>query len=116
MHLLRIIICWASCQILGVTIPAFKEIENLLCEESGQHEIVEEVFRVLWENTGGSLVLRIIKKFSVTEAEYVRQVSNTLKPEKQWGLRWQICSLELYSGVMLREEIKGANMKVKRQF
>lgn len=89
MHLLRIIVCWASHQILGLTIPAFKEIENLLCEKSGQREIVGEVFRVLWENTGGSLVSRIIKKFSVTEAEHVGQVSNMLRPEKQRGLDMQ---------------------------
>ena len=116
MHLLRIIICWASCQILGVTIPALKEIENLLCEKSGQHEIVGEVFKVLWEKTAGSLVSRVIKKFSVAEAENVRQASKTLRPEKQWGLGWQMCSLELYFWVMLGEDITEANMKVKRQF
>ena len=58
----------------------------------------------------------VIKKFSVAEAEYVRQASKTLRPEKQRGLGWQICSLELYFGVMLGEDIKEANMKVKSQF
>ena len=58
----------------------------------------------------------VIKKFSVAEAEYVRQASKTLRPEKQRGLGWHICSLELYFGVMLGEDIKEANMKVKSQF
>ena len=112
--MLRIIICWASCQILGITISAFKEIE--FSEKSGQREIVGEVFRVLRENTAGGLVSRTIRKFSVAEAERVRKASQKLRVEKQQGLRWQICSLEFYFWMMLGEEIKGANIKIKRQF